>query len=108
MEFLLNLSFPPEMEKSKRRDFKLKVVNYFIVVNHLYWKDLVGVLLRFVDEVESQKVISEIHAGVCGGNLYWKATANKILKAGYYWPTIFSDVFAKFRACTECQKFSSK
>ena len=76
--------------------------------NHLYWKDPVGVLLRCVDEVESHKVMSEIHTGVCGGHLYWIAITNKILRADYYWPTLFSNVFAKVRACTECQKFADK
>ena len=45
---------------------------------------------------------------MCGGYLYWRATAKKILRAGYYWPTLFSDVFAKVRSCVECQKFAGK
>ena len=51
--FLLNFSCPPEMEKSKRRAFKLKVVKYCILEDHIYWKDLMGVLLICVDESES-------------------------------------------------------
>ena len=50
----------------------------------------------------------ELHRGACGGHLYWKSTANKILRVGYYWTPLFLDVFAKVRACMECQKFSSK
>lgn len=49
-----------------------------------------------------------MHSGVCGGHLYWKATAYKILRAGYYWPSLFSDTFAKIRACEQCQKFTGK
>ena len=41
--FLLNFSCPPEMEKSKIRDFKLKVAKYCIMENNIYWKDPVGV-----------------------------------------------------------------
>ena len=75
---------------------------------NLYWKDPIGVLLKCIDEIESQRIMTEVHAGVCGGHLYWKATANRILRAGYYWPTLFSDVFSKVRACIECQKFVGK
>jgi len=49
-----------------------------------------------------------MHGGVRGGNLYWKATAYKILIAGYYWPSLFSDTFEKIRACEQCQKFAGK
>ena len=68
--FLQNCSCPPEMEKSKRRAFKLKVVKYYLMDGNLYWKDLVGVLLKCVDEIESQRIMEEVHAGVCGGHLY--------------------------------------
>ena len=49
-----------------------------------------------------------MHKGACVGHLYWKSTANKILRAGYYWPTLFTDVYQKVRACLECQKFAGK
>ena len=52
--------------------------------------------------------MTELHKGVCGGHPHWKATTFKILRARYYWPTIFSYVFAKIRACEQCQKFAGK
>jgi hypothetical protein len=30
------------------------------------------------------------------------------LRAGYYWPVLFSDVFSQVRACEPCQKFAGK
>ena len=38
--------------------------------------------------------MTEMHTGVCGGHLYLKATTNKILRVGYYWPTLFKDAHA--------------
>ena len=96
------------MEKSKIRAFKLKVVKYRIMEDNLYWKDPTRILLKCVDEEESQRIMTEMHTGACGGHLYWKSIANKILKAGYYWPTLFSDVYAKIRACIPCHKFEGK
>ena len=49
-----------------------------------------------------------MHAGACGGHLYWKSMASKIPKAGYYWPSLFADVYAKIKACVSCQKFEGK
>ena len=33
---------------------------------------------------EASKVMQEFHARDCGGHLYWKTTAEKILRAGFY------------------------
>ena len=106
--FLQNMNCPPEMVKSKRRAFKLKAIKYCIMENNLYWKDPTGILLKCVDEEEAQRIMTEMHAGACGGHMYSKSIVNKILKAGYYWPTLFSDVYAKIRACIPCKKFEGK
>jgi hypothetical protein len=34
--------------------------------------------------------------------------AHNILRVGYFWPTLFTDVCTKVRACAKCQKFSEK
>ena len=74
----------------------------------LYWKDLGGILLRFFLLEEVEEVIREFHSGDCGGHLYWKVTANKILREGLYWPNIFPDVHKKFKAFHECHIFEGK
>ena len=74
----------------------------------LYWKDPREILLKCLEKSEVNAVAAEFHSGVCGGHKYWKATAFKILRARYYWPTLFSDVYHQVRACVECQKFAGK
>jgi hypothetical protein len=41
---------------------------------------------------EAENIIEQLHSGVCGGHFFTKTTAHKILRAGYYPPTLFSDV----------------
>jgi hypothetical protein len=48
------------------------------------------------------------HDGLCGGHHLWKTNAYKILMDGCYWPTLFTDVYEKIRACIKCQKLSGK
>jgi transposase InsO family protein len=50
----------------------------------------------------------EFHSGLCGGNHFWRTIAHKILRAGYYWHTLFTDVHRGVRACIPCQRFSRK
>jgi hypothetical protein len=65
-------------------------------------------LLKCIDKDESNRVMNDLHKGVCGGHQYWKETTFKILRVGYYWPTLFSDVFANIKACEKCQMFAGK
>ena len=76
----------------------LKSVKYCIINQCLFWKDTTRILLNYVDEDEAQRIMAEMHKGACGGHHYWKAIAYKIHRARYYWPTLFSNVFAKVRA----------
>jgi hypothetical protein len=50
----------------------------------------------------------EFHSSLCGGHHFWKATSHKILRARYYWPTVFTDICRRVRACIKCQRFSGK
>lgn len=49
-----------------------------------------------------------MHDGVCGGHYSAKTTTGKIVRARYYWPTLFKDAHEHVRKCDPCQKFSSK
>eukprot|EP00253_Pinus_taeda_P034230 PITA_34230 len=52
--------------------------------------------------------MKEFHAGDCGGHLYWKSTTDKILQAGYYWPSLFANVKKFVVSCHKCQIFEGK
>lgn len=44
----------------------------------------------------------------CGGHLYWKTIAYKILRASFYWPTFFNDVYKEVSTCHESHIFEGK
>ena len=87
---------------------KLKARNYCILNECLYWKNTNGLFLKCLPETEAKRIKQEFHAGECGGHLSWKATAKKILRAGYYWPTLFNDVHKMMIACHKCHIFEGK
>jgi len=57
---------------------------------------------------EYDTVLQEFHAGYYGGHLYWKTTTDKILRAYFYWPTLFSDVKKFVTSCHKCHIFEGK
>jgi ribonuclease HI len=106
--FLQELRPPDGLQRSKARALKLKAVRYCLIDQVLYWKDPLGVLLKCMSPPEAEMIVAEFHSGLCGGHHFWRATAHKILRAGYYWPTVFTDVCKRVRACIKCQKFAGK
>jgi hypothetical protein len=90
------------MGKSKERDPKTKVIKYCLIDQVLYWKDPLGVLLRCLDPQEAQKIMFDFHDNLCGGHHLWRDTAYKILRSRYFWPTLFTNVCEKIRACVKC------
>eukprot|EP00253_Pinus_taeda_P014123 PITA_14123 len=107
-QFLLKLEIPPGLSSSQVKTVKLKATKYCIHENPLYWRDPSGILLRCLDKEQSIEVMQQFHSSMCGGHHYWKTTTHKILRAGYYWPTLFSDVFSFVKSCDRCQRFEGK
>jgi hypothetical protein len=83
-------------------------VRYCIVDQILYWKDPLGVLLRCLDPQEAKQTMTEFHGSLCGGHHFWRNTTYKILRVGYFWPSLFTNVCAKIKTCDICHKFSGK
>jgi hypothetical protein len=90
------------------RALNLKAIRYFLIDHVLYWKYPLRVFLRCLDPQEAQKAMTDFHENLCGGHHFWRTTAYKILKAGYFWPSLFTDVCKKIRACVKCQKIYGK
>ena len=40
----------------------------------LWWRDIQGVLLNCIDESELEKILKDMHEGVCGGHYMAKTT----------------------------------
>ena len=90
---LQKLQAPAGLSKTRARSVKLKVAKFCILNQYLYWKDPSGVLLNFLLENEAQQNMKEFHKGDCGERHSWKVTVIKILRAGFNWPSLFSDIY---------------
>jgi hypothetical protein len=50
------------------------------------------------------KVLEEIHMGVCGMHIGARALAAKVVRQGYFWPTLQKDADTVVRTCDSCQR----
>jgi hypothetical protein len=55
-------------------------------------------------EHERLVILEEAHDGIVGGHYVGKATAQKILFTGLWWPTLHKDAKEYFQSCDVCQR----
>ena len=105
---LQNLQAPARLSKERARSVKLKAAKFCILNQCIYWKDPGGVLLNCLLENEAKHTVKGFHKGDYGGHHSWKVTTNKILRGGFYWPSLFSEVYKETSTCYQCQIFYRK
>ena len=62
------------------------------------------ILRRCVLEHEKPLILAEAHSGAAGGHYAGKATVQKILVAGLWWPTLHKDAREYCHSCDICQR----
>uniref|UniRef100_A0A2N9FYE4 Reverse transcriptase n=1 Tax=Fagus sylvatica TaxID=28930 RepID=A0A2N9FYE4_FAGSY len=63
--------------------------------------------LRCLAPDEANYVMREIHEGVCGDHSGARALQRKIVRAGYYWPSMKADAYQFVQRCDKCQRFAN-
>ncbi|XP_016199717.1 uncharacterized protein LOC107640730 [Arachis ipaensis] len=81
------LSDDDKAAKALRRE----AAKYTIIQGQLFKKGLSQPLLKCLRPDQTDYVLSELHEGCCGHHIEGKALAQKLVEAGYYWPSMMSD-----------------
>ena len=89
--YLQTATFRSELDKAARRRIRHQSQPYRIVGDTLYRIGVDSVLRRCLTLEEAEKVLNDYHSGACGGHMSGYATSQKILRVGYFWPSIFKD-----------------
>jgi hypothetical protein len=92
------------LDPKNRRALGLKSAPFQLINDILFRKNFDSVLMRCLKRDEAEKVLFELHAGEVGGHFSGDTTTHKVLRVGYYWPTLFKDAHALCRKCIICQK----
>uniref|UniRef100_A0A2N9GDQ3 Uncharacterized protein n=1 Tax=Fagus sylvatica TaxID=28930 RepID=A0A2N9GDQ3_FAGSY len=56
---------------------------------------------------EAKYIMREIHEGICGNHSGARALQKKIVRAGYYWPSMQADANRFVQHCDKCQRFAN-
>ncbi|VFQ90686.1 unnamed protein product [Cuscuta campestris] len=103
MEYLMNGSLPEQDDRARK--VKLRAPRFQILDGKLYKRAFGGPLLRCLTNQEAERVIAEVHEGVCAAHQMSRTLSQRIILLGYYWPTIVQDCERYVQKCRTCQVF---
>jgi hypothetical protein len=69
----------------------VRSADFSLIEGQLYKMGPDEILRRCVMEAERPLILSEAHEGIAGGHYVGKATAQKVLQVGLWWPTLQRD-----------------
>ena len=83
-------------EASKIRTRSARFTNHR---GSLYKRGFFTPILKCIAGKDADYVLREVHEGVCGNHIEARALAGKVLRQGYYWPTMLRDATDLVRKC---------
>ena len=102
----LRAGIPPD-GKDAARKLKVQASRFVLIRDVLYKRGFSRPYLRCLNHEEADYMMREIHEGICGNHSRAWSLVHKIIRAGYYWPTMLKDVQAYVKAYDKCQRFSN-
>ncbi|XP_070053023.1 uncharacterized protein [Nicotiana tomentosiformis] len=97
--FMKIKKYPEQASGDQKRTIRRLASSFFLSGEILYKRTPDLNLLRCVDTLEAEKIMNEVHSGVCGPHMNGYVLVKKILRAGYYWMTMKKDCFSFVRKC---------
>ena len=87
VSFLQDGHLPQDADEAKK--IRKRAARFTILNDVLYKKGFYMLYLRCVDDDEEAKyILKEIHEGICGDHAGPRSLVSKVLRTGYFWPTM--------------------
>ena len=93
--------------KDVARKLKVQASRFVLIRDVLYKKGFSRPYLRCLSHDEADYVMGEVHEGICENHSGARSLVHKLIRAGYYWPTMLKDAQAYVKTCDKCQRFSN-
>ena len=88
--------------KDATRKLKVQASRFVLIKDVLYKRDFSRPYLRCLVPEEAEYIMREVHEGICGNHSGVRSLVHKLIKIGYYWPTIQKDAEAYVKTCDKC------
>jgi hypothetical protein len=94
---------PSHLDFKKKCALRIKYTQYQLINNVIFRNNYDSMLLQCLEKQEVDNVLFDLHEGPAGGHFGGDTTTHKILRAGYYWSTLFKYFHAYVRKFKICQ-----
>uniref|UniRef100_A0A2N9FU44 Uncharacterized protein n=1 Tax=Fagus sylvatica TaxID=28930 RepID=A0A2N9FU44_FAGSY len=94
-------------DPAEARKLKVRSIRFILIQGVLYKRGFSLPYLRCLDKAEANYVMREVHERICGNHSGAHSLVHKLVRAGYYWPTMQKDAVSYVRACDKCQRFGN-
>uniref|UniRef100_A0A2N9G6F7 Uncharacterized protein n=1 Tax=Fagus sylvatica TaxID=28930 RepID=A0A2N9G6F7_FAGSY len=105
ISYLQRGTLPDNRHEARR--LKVRASRFLMLQGTLYKRGFSLPYLRCLASDEANYVMREIHEGVCGDHSGARALQRKIVRAGYYWPSMKADAYQFVQRCDKCQRFAN-
>ena len=78
-------------DKKVARKLKVQAARFVLTKDVLYKKDFSQPYLRCLNSEEADYVMREVHEGIYDNHSGSRSLVHKLIRAGYYWPTMQKD-----------------
>ncbi|KAL0378351.1 UNVERIFIED_CONTAM: hypothetical protein Sradi_3140600 [Sesamum radiatum] len=86
---------------------KLRSARFVLIEGNLYKRGFSSPLLKCLNPDKAEYVLCEVHEGSCGNHSGARSLARKVLRLGYYWPTMVKDASSLVQKCSPCQRHTN-
>ena len=93
--------------KEAVRKLKVKAAQFVLISDVLYKRGFSRPYQRCLSPEEVSYVVREVHKGICGNHSGLRSLVHKLIRAGYYWPTMQKNAQTYVKTCNKCQRFSN-
>ncbi|GJX55120.1 reverse transcriptase domain-containing protein, partial [Tanacetum coccineum] len=101
IEYLKNGTLPGDRKEASK--LRIKARQYELLEGVLYRRSFLKPWLRCVGPLQADYVIREIHEGSCNMHAGPRSVVAKVMRLGYYWPTMHRDARDMIHTCNDCQ-----
>ncbi|XP_017227992.1 uncharacterized protein LOC108203528 [Daucus carota subsp. sativus] len=91
-------------DRNEARAIRMKVSRFSLIDDVLFKKSTTGLLQRCLNSKEAALTLLDLHQGECGNHSGARSLSNKVLRMGYYWPTLKHDAMEFVQKCDACQR----
>ena len=105
VSFLQDGHLPQDVDEAKK--IRKRAARFTILNDVLYKRGFSMSYMKCVNDDKAKYILEEMHEGICGDHTGPKSLISKVIRTGYFWPTMQVDALELVKKCDKCQQFGN-